>query len=82
MWTNVGSNDEVGTSSSPPIMDLDEMKSLMDAAHVIVVSGGNTLYAIDKWNNVGLDKLIYDAMNRGVVLTGGSAGAIVSFIAM
>mmetsp|Transcript_8625 Transcript_8625/g.10112 ORF Transcript_8625/g.10112 Transcript_8625/m.10112 type:complete len:439 (-) Transcript_8625:181-1497(-) len=75
----VGSNDEIGTSSSPPIMDLDEMKLLMDAAHVIVVSGGNTLYAIDKWNNVGLDKLIYDAMNRGVVLTGGSAGAICWF---
>ena len=48
-------------------------------ANIIIVSGGNTLYAIDRWKLFGIDKLLQKAMEKGVVLTGGSAGAIVWF---
>jgi dipeptidase E len=51
----------------------------VEAAGVIVVSGGNTLYAADRFVKVGLVPLLRRAMERGVVLTGGSAGAICWF---
>jgi dipeptidase E len=46
---------------------------------VIIVSGGNTLYARDLWEKCGLGALLVLAADRGVVLAGGSAGAICWF---
>lgn len=54
---------------------------LRDKADVVVVSGGNTLYAVRRWEETGLDKLLKDAAGRQVVLAGGSAGAICWFTA-
>ena len=51
----------------------DEMKASIDAADVIVVSGGNTLYAVDYWKRVGVDTLLAAAAARGVVLAGTGA---------
>ncbi|CAB9521149.1 peptidase family S51, peptidase [Seminavis robusta] len=49
-------------------------------AHVIVVGGGNTLFAIDRWKRLGIvPYLLKQAMERGAILTGGSAGAICWF---
>ena len=48
-------------------------------ADVVVVSGGNTLYAIDQWRALGIDLALDAAMRRGCVLAGGSAGAICWF---
>eukprot|EP00756_Hemistasia_phaeocysticola_P043664 Hpha_TRINITY_DN17242_c0_g1::TRINITY_DN17242_c0_g1_i1::g.17903::m.17903 len=48
-------------------------------ADVCVVSGGNTLYAMDRWQSTGLDVALRDAAERGCVLCGGSAGAICWF---
>ena len=53
--------------------------ALLDTADIIIVSGGNTLYAIDRWKHLGLDTKLQQAMERGAVLTGGSAGAICWF---
>jgi dipeptidase E len=53
--------------------------SRCEAADVIVVSGGNTLYAMDLWSRSGLSPLLLAAADRGAVLTGGSAGAICWF---
>lgn len=47
--------------------------------HTILVSGGNTLYTIDRWRSLGLDTLLRDAAYRGTVLTGESAGLICWF---
>ena len=55
------------------------LKEVMNKADVIVVGGGNTLYALDRWQRVGLDVLLQQAMKRGAVLSGGSAGAICWF---
>ena len=49
-------------------------------ADIILVSGGNTLYAIDRWHNLGMDDMLRRAaLERGVVICGGSAGAICWF---
>ena len=56
-----------------------DMAKAMENADVVVVSGGNTLYAVDRFKRLGLDKLLRSAMDRGVVLAGGSAGAICWF---
>lgn len=62
--------------------DRDEMAAKVDKADVIVVSGGNTLYAIDLWEVNGLASILRDCAQRdGAVLCGGSAGAICWFTA-
>jgi peptidase E len=48
-------------------------------ADVIVVSGGNTANLLAVLRAQGLDKTLRDAWERGVVLTGWSAGAICWF---
>jgi dipeptidase E len=58
---------------------LNEMTQLVDDANIIVVSGGNTLFACDRWNKVGLSPLLRQAAEKGKVLSGGSAGAICWF---
>jgi dipeptidase E len=55
------------------------MASKMDSADVILVSGGNTLFAVNFWTQLGLPALMKKAANRGCVLAGGSAGAICWF---
>eukprot|EP00808_Paulinella_micropora_P008973 g17946.t1 len=56
-----------------------EMAAAFERAAVVLVSGGNTLYAINRWQALGVDKLLQKALRKGTVLAGGSAGAIVSF---
>ena len=43
------------------------------------MSGGNTLYACDRFRKVGLVPILRAAAHRGCVLAGGSAGAICWF---
>jgi dipeptidase E len=57
----------------------DDMADAVESADVVVVSGGNTLFAVDRFKRLGLNELLRCAMNRGVVLAGGSAGAICWF---
>ena len=57
-----------------------EMEQIVSTSDVILVSGGNTLFAVDRWTTLGLHKILYEkGMKRGAVLTGGSAGAICWF---
>ena len=60
-----------------PIMS--EMKKAVETADVLLVSGGNTLYAVERWRYLGLDILMKTAAYRGAVMAGGSAGAICWF---
>ncbi|KAG5510565.1 hypothetical protein JKF63_06862 [Porcisia hertigi] len=48
-------------------------------ADIVLVSGGNTLYAVRRWEETGLAQLLINAAARQVVLAGGSAGAICWF---
>jgi len=54
----------------------DEVLLSMDA---IVVGGGNTLNMIAIWKAQGLDQVLRDAWNKGIVLGGGSAGSLCWF---
>ena len=54
------------------------MKDCMKKADIIIVSGGNTYYAMRRWKHIGLDKMLKEAClgPRRAVMAGGSAGAI------
>jgi dipeptidase E len=54
-------------------------RNAIDQADVIVVGGGNTLFAMDRWTKLGIVQHLRRAMERGAILTGGSAGAICWF---
>jgi dipeptidase E len=59
-----------------------ELQEMVDNADIILVSGGNTLFAVDRWRTIGLDLCLWEALQRGIngpVLAGGSAGAICWF---
>jgi dipeptidase E len=63
-------------SSSP------EQKTFEDqifAADAIVVGGGNTLNMLAIWKAQGIDALLREAYERGIVLAGGSAGSLCWF---
>jgi hypothetical protein len=64
------------TLSTPPPAAVG---AAFSAADIIIVSGGNTLYAVDRWRQLGVDAALRAALERGAVLAGGSAGAICWF---
>ncbi len=45
----------------------------------IIVGGGNTLNMIAIWQAQGIDKVLYKAWEKGIVLSGGSAGSLCWF---
>ncbi len=55
------------------------MHKLVGEADIIYVGGGNTLRMMQMWKRYGFDTLLRDAYERGVVLSGVSAGAICWF---
>jgi len=57
----------------------DMLNSKFTGVDIVLVSGGNTLFAHDRLVKLGIDILIKDAMGKGTVLCGGSAGGIVWF---
>lgn len=57
----------------------DAARLAIEGADIILVSGGNTLFAYDRWRETGVDVLLKKAAARGCVLAGGSAGAICWF---
>jgi dipeptidase E len=59
----------------------EEMKLMVDEADVIQVSGGNTLYAMKRWQEMGMADILRAAAikEKGPVFCGGSAGAICWF---
>jgi dipeptidase E len=56
-----------------------QVDEMLEGADIILVSGGNTLFAVDRWKLCGIDAAISRAASRGAVLCGGSAGAICWF---
>jgi peptidase E len=62
--------------SSPEQKGFEENLLDMDA---IIVGGGNTLDLIGLWKIQGLDTILRKAYRQGIVLAGGSAGALCWF---
>ncbi len=59
-----------------PKEKIDEKFSKAD---LIYVGGGDTVFMLEKWQELGITDKIIDAYNRGVVICGLSAGAICWF---
>lgn len=57
----------------------DQLDEAVGRADIVLVSGGNTLYAVDRWVALGLDGRLRRAVADGLVACGGSAGAICWF---
>ena len=54
----------------------DDLRGFTLAQDVLVVSGGNTANLLAIWRVHGFDRIVREAWEAGVVLTGGSAGMI------
>ena len=48
-------------------------------ADIVLVSGGNTLFAVDRWFKLGIPDVLRSSLDNGTTLCGGSAGGIVWF---
>lgn len=57
----------------------EDLKSLVFSQDIIYVGGGNTRNMLVLWKEWGLDKILVDAYNSGIVMAGISAGAICWF---
>jgi len=53
----------------------DVVEASIAKADIILVSGGNTLFAVDRWRRAKMVEALRRAMERGTTLCGGSAGA-------
>jgi dipeptidase E len=63
-------------NSSPEQKTFEETLLSMDA---IVVGGGSTLNMMAIWHAQGIDTVLRKAYNKGIVLSGGSAGSLAWF---
>jgi dipeptidase E len=57
----------------------DDLRSLLLGQDAICVSGGNTANMLAIWRTHGIDVLLREAWEQGIVLFGGSAGMICWF---
>ena len=57
----------------------DELEERILSADLIYVGGGNTLKMMRRWRKLGVDNLLKEAHDRGIVLAGRSAGMICWF---
>lgn len=57
----------------------NEIRKKILTADIIYVGGGNTLKMMNRWRRMGVDKLLRRAYQKGIVLSGLSAGAICWF---
>jgi len=56
-----------------------EIERKILSSDIIYVGGGNTLKMMKIWRKLGIDKMLLKARNKGIVLSGISAGAICWF---
>jgi dipeptidase E len=57
----------------------EDLRSVVLGADLIFVGGGNTANMLAIWRVYGVDELLREALERGTVLTGSSAGGICWF---
>lgn len=63
-------------------MDINKIADKIAAADCIYVGGGDTVFMLDLWKKMGVDKMLIDAYNQGKIICGLSAGAICWFTDM
>ncbi|MBP7708393.1 Type 1 glutamine amidotransferase-like domain-containing protein [Candidatus Pacearchaeota archaeon] len=58
---------------------ISDIKEKIMGADIVYVGGGNTLKMITRWKEMGIDKILKEAHEKGIVLSGISAGGICWF---
>ena len=61
------------------LMTIEHVAEKIEKADVIYVGGGDTLYLLQVWRETGIDRMVWDAYQKGTILVGLSAGAICWF---
>lgn len=56
-------------------LDINEVKKDILNTDIIYVGGGNTKFMLEKWRELGVDKFLLEAYNKGIVCSGLSAGS-------
>lgn len=56
-------------------IDMSEVEKQILNTDIIYVGGGNTKFMLEKWRELGVDKLLFEAYNKGIVCSGLSAGS-------
>lgn len=64
---------------SKNILSAHQIQNRILSSDIIYVGGGNTLKMIKVWKKLGVDKILKTAYEKGIVLSGLSAGAICWF---
>ena len=59
--------------------DFKKLREKILGSDIIYVGGGNTLAMLERWKETGVDKILREAYEKGIVLSGLSAGAICWF---
>ena len=57
----------------------EELEEKILSAHLVYVGGGNTLKMMRRWRRLGVDAVLREAHDKGIVLAGLSAGCICWF---
>ena len=56
-------------------IDMINVEKQIFNTDIIYVGGGNTRFMLKKWRELGVDKLLVEAYNKGIVCSGLSAGS-------
>jgi len=56
-----------------------EIRKKILGTDIVYVGGGNTLKMMKRWRELGVDKILKEAVRKGIVLSGVSAGAVCWF---
>lgn len=56
-------------------IDMKQVQNKILDTDIIYVGGGNTRFMLEKWKELGVDKLLIQAYNKGIVCSGLSAGS-------
>lgn len=77
--------NRIGCSSVEPLnlvnttLTIKEISDKIFSSDIIYVGGGDTTNMLRVWRRLGVDKVLYEAYQKGIVLSGISAGAICWF---
>lgn len=55
--------------------DLGKIREKVLSSDIIYIGGGNTRFMLQEWERVGLKEILLEAYNKGIVMSGFSAGA-------
>ena len=53
---------------------IDDIRQKILSADIIYIGGGNTKFMLNKWHELEIDKILIEAYNKGIIISGYSAG--------